>query len=537
MSSEFDFSENLELFKRANELTLPIVSTNERYDQLEDHPTLKDEPEFMQIAADGLKTEQKIAFNTLKSEIELPPYEKLYTVYGEVSEEIDELTIALESVRDRMTSEQRRYDDLVEAVKEIAPLGEKQAEELAERRKSELELAEAAVIREEISVKQSYLESFDELIEESGKAWPIPRLLNGVVQIISPEYIDEIPVDPQLKKPSEQKRFDQFKERHVYSDELTTAVIFYLVEESGNVVTVDELAKFVYGFGPDEPHPKDVRTSITSALGPKTNKDRIEEILGNEGDGYVLQYGWRRKVDQETGIPCGARYRIYRALDLNDIDAVDDIVRHNGDIDSFDGAESDPEYLMPEKQNGGYEVEDVPEVLTKISEPEIEDDEAEAIIRPVLMAPRPTARTAKKMGAAPLKVATKKVVSQVKSPEKEPRANWQSDLSKAIGEAITLLEADKLMTDEPLAANIVSIRSSSTLMGTQTALERMEEAGIISLSGLSRNSKQKFQLSPAERVIMSIFNTQSKSFTERSRKRQALKLVDDAVASFFEKHS
>jgi hypothetical protein len=544
---------NPDYFKSVHDLTLPIHDTNARAAEI---PSLND-PEFEAIATEALTLEQQPAFDALVDAMDPAQHDAVTTALQESVDRVAELELELEDVKDSMSAEQRRYDDLVTKLVKIAPLGETQAKELAERKKSEIELQRADDLRTQITAQQAKVAEAEALFESAGQAWPIPVLAKYAVQEQVDDVptgedviiIDEIPIDPALRS-SARDHLREISERHVDAPEASKFITLYLSENKGRVVTVDQLCDFLYANVDSES--VNLRSRITTILGPRIQGMRIQGMLAEEN--LLLQYGLRSAVTA-TGKNVGPKYRIYRALDLEQVDTAVNYITHNGHADSFDNAQPEIESPVIDGPDAialgatavqGASLEEAPaEEAPVVDSPEPEAPAPEPKPTPAAMPakkaaakkaePAPEAHV-EKVPAPAKKTATKKAAAPKaeKAASKEPL--WATKLRKAVGEQMQQLEEDGLMGIDEITLGKASAMSSSAKFGTITALQRLAPTGIIKLPN-SRNQYNAYPLTQTVRVVMALFNTHTADFLERPRHRLAMQIVEEAVASYNERHN
>lgn len=552
-SENYPSTQDLDYFRLINEAGQPIADSNARYQMMQEIPEIKGEPEFMAIAKKGLREEQQESFDTLKELADLnlngtSNYERIATEYEGGVLALDGLKASLDDARNRMSPEQRRLDDIARMVSELAPRSSEAAKALADQRKQALELQESASIRRDITNAQDRVDVLGAVYEEAGKAWPVPVLLfaEKVVELdqgsepdmVGARYIDELPVVPTRKlRPAEAKRLEALGTRYRHETEASKLAVFYLTERRDEVVTVDDLAQFMYM--PDSIEGcKDIRSNVTTILGT-VQGERIREILA--GEGLKLQYGWRRRLG-DNGQPQGPRHRVYRVVDLDQPDVAERIIDYGekGFSDDFEGVSPEPELVEPEKLDmGAVAVEPTIEVVSDKSD-NTEDglssspEERQAGLGEELvedLVPNPG------VGEVIVLQDTEIAIQPAARPESKRRTTWSQALAHAVGEAINLLEADNLMVNRPIGAHVVSQMSSSTKMGTLEAIRRMDEAGLLpNLPPVTSSRRQRYELTPRDRIIMSVFNSHSAAFMERARVKRALGIVEKALGAYYKNH-
>jgi hypothetical protein len=108
---------------------------------------------------------------------------------------------------------------------------------------------------------------------------------------------------------------------------------------------------------------------------------------------------------------------------------------------------------------------------------------------------------------------------------------WEKEFKRKIGEAIDQLEKDELMVPGAITARVASVKSSSTKMGTKTAMERMRRAGILKPD---RHAPHETPLTVADLVAMQLFNTSMQELGKgQPNQHRAMKLIQSSVKAYF----
>lgn len=307
---------------------------NELFDQLDDQAVREQEidaritdPELRDKTHEGLADERQLTVEKFRH---LPgnPFDELLGLADVALD--DKLTQAageLEAARERMSEEQRSYDDQLQWSIKLAPLSQRFAEELVERKKNEIELRETAEARERLERLEAARVELDNLFEAAGRAWPLSYSGNSgkTTEIV---YEDELPVEPGNRScaGSPGRTREHLTER---DNEIRQKIVKYMVGRSGETITVEDLIQELL---PDEViaildrRSQEMtgyyaRSRFTTLLGHNHEKT-MQDLFADEG--HFMQYGWRKtkEVDRQTGQQLGQviRYRIYRVLPFDTYD-------------------------------------------------------------------------------------------------------------------------------------------------------------------------------------------------------------------------
>ncbi len=351
----------------ADGLALQVSDQNARYQEATD--ILKDEPEILELVQFGIAEEQEETFANILAIA--PESGRIFESLGrtclaienglksadaqasELVSAVKKQEAALEEQHElKQQQAQLKTEELLANVERLAPRAVETVKELLESRGTrpisdqeindledrvlELMDQEDEAKRELEKIKASFC-SLDAIVGQLAVSWELPlALMNQDRSIFA--ILDELPVDPVLTDhPSRDVR--QFTERHVDQPKAALYTAICLSEHSGQTVTVDQIAKALYS--PEvikklsEYH---LRARVTTTLGPKVGGENLRDILDKEG--YVLQYGWRRTLEQKPDghVTVVRRQRIYRAIHKKQ---VVDFVEMNsfegeGYIDSFE---------------------------------------------------------------------------------------------------------------------------------------------------------------------------------------------------------
>lgn len=415
-------------------------------------------------------------------------YENIGALSLNASKELEE---ARERVNIMNATTQTQIDHLHKSVKlavDLAPGKKIELEEAGDIEIAKIRNAISAVAIDELLQKSS---DADTDFEKYGKAWPIPVSLTPQDRVdlytlieeegnlveddkVSWVNVDIIPVTPEER--IHQAEVADSARRTVENAEASNFITYYLAEKVGQVVTVDELARFLYVANVDE-H----RTHVTTLLGPKVQGKRIRKMLEEEY-GLTLQYGWRRlrRLEDDKYIE-ERRTRIYRAVDLMNADELDDvIVRRRDDekavCDDFEPLESTGQH----KKNAENDL---------------------------------------------LKDSVTNTAAQETEQSEEIRADWRDDFRKAVDDEIEKLIIDQLFIDDTMRGTVIRALSSSAKFGTETMRERMNAAKLLKISELKSDVMTREQ-----RVIGALFNTNQDVLGKRGKKqREALAIIQEQI--------
>jgi choline kinase len=125
-------------FNVANKTAASITEQNGRVVRAQ---TEVEDPEFLDIALDGISEEQTETVETLTDFVNALPYEELANEYDRRQTELAQIKNDLESGAELETDQASRLaiKSLAALVSEISPRREKQVEELAEKRIKQLD--------------------------------------------------------------------------------------------------------------------------------------------------------------------------------------------------------------------------------------------------------------------------------------------------------------------------------------------------------------------------------------------------------------
>jgi hypothetical protein len=192
--------------------------------------------------------------------------------------------------------------------------------------------------------------------------------------------------------------------------------------------------------------------------------------------------------------------RIYRAVEKDCAELYQSVIVHDEEIDHFAVVISE----VGSKEHTGSEIEGAPlSSLDEIPVPEsfiAQDSSAESI----------------------------QIEKEPQRPKRQ-RPRWSDQFRTDIGSALNQLEAWHLTEDVEMTARQVGRLSSSARLGSNESIRRLLEAGLISKEQADGPATK---LSLRDRVLMHLFNTHSDIFTNRAKKKEALRIVDACLESY-----
>ncbi len=115
------------------------------------------------------------------------------------------------------------------------------------------------------------------------------------------------------------------------------------------------------------------------------------------------------------------------------------------------------------------------------------------------------------------------------------KVDWTVEFRRKVGEAISALEADGIMSADLIRASVASSKSSSAILATPTAIQRMRDVGLLQAQVTSHPGRTK--LSARDLVLMSLLNGNRATLGRSAPKRQAaaVGIVAASITSYFEK--
>lgn len=407
------------------------------------------------------------------------------------------------------------------------------------------------------------LEALTPFEEKVAVTWPYPRVLREVIGQDTSRWIliDELPVEPKMNS-SNHARYNEIRERHVDQPEASIYASLYLSEQSGKTVTVEELVDFLYTDDVRQTvSDTGLRSRVTSILGPK-HGSLVRNILLEEE--HILQYGYRKKLEigPDSVIRQVNRQRIYRAVSLQDLELLQEDDSPEGYSDEFEplsdeimqfiarvsindeDTEAEIATIEPSKSVANEQV-----VNESSNEIETTDplDALEVEVRAVLAESELTAdNSGAHTGEVPALDADTEIVtpegaqpvrveSKIEPAVSEKLPPWLKTIKEEVGAAINDLEELDLLNDpNGQKIGVARIKSQSRIFATEEAIQRMISVGYMKeLKGVSPSSLSAEMITPAEMIIMRLFNTNRNMLSQRSRQKRVNKVVDKALESYF----
>lgn len=577
MDTSLSFDEFMErdhsVISESRVLAEQVQDQNLRFDEVS--IVFVDEPDILTIAQQGIAEEQQETFANL-AEIS-PELDSLYTTLGRLSCSIhNELTSArqnLTSTEEEVTEKEQAIEarkveiqqetvektrSIIHEVERLSPKAVERVKALLGERVSgtnsmpEISELEDDIIRlmevaEQTGDTIELLEQRQKIINEIMSAddtWELPRALLELGKTVQ-VTLDELPVEPKLNA-QEHEKYRKLREFHIDQPEASVYSALYLAEHVGKTVTVDDLAHFLYAREVvDSLSEQGLRSRVTSLLGPLCGNN-IRSVL--EDEGYILQYGWRRILEQKHDgrrVLTGGRRRIYRAIRIEDIDTFDLYGNYEGDnySDEFEPPTNINEIFSRTKEQQ-LTLSGTTDGILADEQPE------EAVPTPAPIPPVPTANPFQEtQHESP---STESVPKQDRtlttkpteapeptvpvSPERAVK-NWEKEFRHEIGEAISqLIDEGLFSAPEGVPVKTARIQSSSSIFATKTAIHRITQAGLSPrFKGMSEDQMRDTMLSPSEMIYMILFNRNRGILGKKqARQRRAISLIDDAVDSYFE---
>jgi len=366
---------------------------------------------------------------------------------------------------------------------------------LAPRKADDIEKVKAGILEQtrqnSVATLRSELDQIYASIDEYGDAWEVPQAIPPADRDMLYEMIlehtgreesevsfkDIIPLTPEervhLAEAAEKAK------SAIENPDASRHIVFYLSENINKVVTVEELARFLYVADiSGDNH----RSHVTTLLGPKIQGKRIQRML-HDDYGLDLQYGIRILRQEEGGRWLERRRtRIYRVVTPDP---------------SRDIGESVIETALPDKK--------------------MLSDHFDAIVND------------KPIEVMPTEVPELAPVDETAHEAIEQSEDWHVEFEASTLAAINRLKDDNLFNDDEMRGSAVRSMSSSSLLGTKTNRERMHKAGLLKVGQLKSD-----EMTREQRVLGLLFNTNSHVLTQKSTKKQALEIVQNLITDNLE---
>lgn len=518
--------DNRAAFDRASGVAREIGLQNELYSSLVESGQVTIEP-FQDATTEYLTAEQTSTFQDLREAEADAPYEELGLKDLQLRAAIGSIATQLADIEEGHAEEAaliRKEEELVaERIPELAPrlseIATKLQQGLVAKAKTELEARKAAL--------EAEYESFNQQLENIGQAWPIPRLVSTYQEepALGPDELDDlIEVDDFPEETHFTKEQVAEKVHRKHPDEVlreaSQFVALFLAEEPKYIYTLDELADVIYGT--EEPN----RKSRVSALISNFELGKAD-IIGRAlaGQGMVFQRGERRSYSKSTGESFGRCHPVFRAIPAEEADNRDRIVHSEEEVDWVNDGWHTVIYDYDADPSSAAQTEN-----TTATEIAIEDNNEVPLVESELttIVDDVKADTAEEV----LDVQQQETVTQpvVKEGRKRPEPEWKIELKRDIEHTIAQFVADELMQEGTVGWKVVKLKSSSKTLGTETMSERGVNNRIISKAEASVDS----ELPISKFICLALQNSHPNTFSNRSRRKQAIALVEQAVADYFD---
>lgn len=441
---------------------------------------------LLRIVQSDIETEQIDSFhNLLKTSLQVP-----YEVIGERALELGTMLEHISDdgidVDDKSRARLGQLNNDVELAVQLAP---RRAEDI-----KRIEAEEREKLRDKLleQVRGDVEEAYKNL-GDFGDAWPIPAAINpedrallydmfmeSNKQTEANEFTEDIiPITPEER--IHQAEVAERAKRSIENPEASQYLTYYFAERVGEIVTVEQLARFLYVADLEG---NNHRSHITTLLGPKIQGKRIQKLL-HEEYGLYLQYGIRILKQSENGrLVERRRTRIYRAVESLDEASTGQVSEHNLDAEHivWDVLEA---VLPPQKELDTATIETI--------------DEAET--------------------------PSESVQEQ---PETEKQAeDWKVAFQEDVQATIERLVQDRIFDQDAMRGSTIRAMSSSTLLGTETNRNRLKDAGLMRSGEVKTDHMTREQ-----RVIGGLFNRHPSILGQRSkRQREALQIIREMITA------
>jgi hypothetical protein len=494
--SEINYRDFPAVPERINALNTEIAGENKKYTAAKEKLSIKS---LRETVLSDIGEIQLDLFHELLEKAQPIPYTR-YEQLGERAIELDELIRGVED-ENAVLSEKanEKLQQLREQVELAVSLAPRRAEDISRIESEESLRITNSVKKKIVEGLVSEQDEINTLLTEYGEPWTVPlgisgadrKLLYGLVEesalaeanTFIVEDIIPITPDERVHQADMAEKAKHVIENHDASNYIT----YYLAEKVGKVVTVEELAQFLYVANVEER-----RNNITTLLGPKIQGQRIQKYLLRDY-GLKLQYGWRhlKEVDGDRTIE-RSRTRIYRAVDeteLHDTPARFEIALENGMV-----------------------VEDTLEVI-KRPELAIDTNEIEVVVE-----------------VAEVVIEEKPQTEAQDTPDVARTNEWEQHFHDAVEIAIEKLKADMLFEDDEMRGTTIRSLGSSAAIGTETMRNRMKEAGLM------RIGQVKSDIMTREQRVIGILLNANIDLLSRQRGRQTQKRAIEIVQNAIQTH-
>lgn len=445
-----------------------------------------------QIVKLGIGEEQLDSFQELLETAAVIPYAEL----GNAALEHARLTAEMASIEVQLGNDpdKLKLDAQVAKALELSPRKAEAIIEYSQDRTDALLEAKRQTITKELG---AHSQSVEAEFLQYGEPWVIPQAISPadrltLFQLVAESTDPGVLVDVQdiiPVTPEERRHQASVADRAKYEVENADAsnyITYYLQQQMGKVVTVDELIRFLYVADLESRDKTQYRTRVTTLLGPQTQGKRIQGYLADR-HGLKLQYGLRTlKINENGKWVTKSQTRIYRAVQA-----------------TASSAAVNTEQVTPRLPESA-------KVLDQWEEITVEE--------PTVIDATPTVET---LTVVQEVVDAKTDESIVKNAERD---GWKLALKADVERVIIELAADELLDDDAIRGSVVRSLSSKGTLGTKTNRERMYEAGLMNASEVKAD-----QMTLMQRVVGSLFNTHSHVLGKGRKQKAALTIVKETV--------
>ncbi len=532
-----DIERTQSVFETAHELNLQISEQNERFATA--HEIFVDEPEVLRLAEQGIAEEQQETFTNLSTigHSEAQVYTSLGVLSLYYDSELEETQAKADAAQaegdaksdqfeiikqQREQDERSKLEDILGHVERLAPKALERVKALLDERivgtvssQEILDLEETILdLFTEVDEHKEHIDSIarqkislTELDRQADDTWALPQALMKVLGNDTSQWvlIDELPVDPTLSR-SGHERYAELRGRHIDQPDASIYAALYLSEHDSETVTVDEIAGFLYtpetiaGISNNN-----LRARVTTLLGPIAG-ECLHKILLSEG--YILQYGWRRKLEKNGSddVKIVSRHRIYRAVPLNDLSVLET------DTSSQEDYKDD------------FEV--TPEIVGLFT-----DFKQERAAKP------PEAVIASNPDSA-IRLPAHRDGTRLRTPAKpeEELPRWVKEFEKEVMDILEELEmSDMLTSEEGELIKVARHKSRSRSFATEETLTKLYNAGHMrQLSGIPRPRWGDVKITAPDMIIMKMFTTKRELLGKgQPRRPVAESIIEGVVADYF----
>jgi hypothetical protein len=501
--------ENEPAFTAAHSLANDIEVQNTLYSELVESGTLTLK-QFQDTAAEYLINEQVSTFDKLKTFSEEAPYEELAISDLIISADLAAAALKLSNIEAEIEKETAILDEEQALVSTRIPeLAPKLSEIALQIRQRMITNAKDEVEADIARLKAEY-DSLVSLYTIAGKPWPLPRLLPSVEteEIDNDTHtgpVDIIEVDSFPGKNIEYTKAvvdEKLSRRHPESVERDASefIALFLAESLKTAYTREELANVLYGEGAVN------GAQRISALISNYRLGKVS-IIGNtlSDEGLVLQYGERIKYNRENGRTFGQSKTIFRAVPISEIDKKEGIL--HADLNMVDTTWNTitPSFSAEDPLIPDSITTETIELSQSIIVAEADDDITEF-------------------------TQPENIIEQVHPESEEVQLDWTERLLSDVEAAIQHFENDGIMIDGVVTRRLMNTKSSSYIMGTDEMISRGVRNGIVKKSETSPEEP----LAIHKFISMSVQNKYADIFGNRSRRKKALIIIEDAVRKHFE---